>query len=854
MYFWAKTTKEGKPGISVFEHMINVGRVAYCLAEFAPELLKRFQLNLKEVGALAALHDIGKISPGFQQKCETWLQEMGIVTIAHNYCWDSEMESDHGKISHAFIQKYFNEIGVKRKSAKYLSAILGGHHGRLNPPNDRNFNLFGRICEEQSGIDWNNERKNVAKAISNEFSTNFLNIDLDDSSSILWWLAGLTSVADWIGSDENYFPSEGGYRRKETKLAARKAVFDIGFQPPKIIPDLTFHDLFYDKHKPKIQFTPNDMQKKALSMISSPGVYIIEAPMGMGKTEAALGAAYQLLNKGKARGIYFALPTQITSNRIHLRMNDFVNRITMTTIRSRLIHCNSWLMDNHRSSSPAVSGTVDPSSDARISRDWFSSAKRALLAPFGVGTVDQALLGIVAAKHFFVRHFALAGKVVVLDEVHSYDLYTGTLIDKLITTLEDLGCTVIILSATLSGNRRDKIVSIKKYQDTTDEPYPLIIGRKEGKPIEAVAAKAPDSLGIQILFEENQQATIKAIEMAKQGGSVLWICNTIDAAQKQYQFFLNSDRDNLIIGLLHSRFTLTLREKLENDWMERLGKNSISRGGSILVSTQVVEQSVDLDADLLISELAPTDMLLQRIGRLWRHQRKRPDNIKPCLIILKEKLNLSEFRKLTPQAITKHLGAKALVYNPYILLRSLEVWEKRQAINIPSDIRFLIESTYAEAIDEPDSWCKLSDDRFASESGKKFLAARNCNFWQIALEDEEGVQTRLNEIPTLSLVLCNTISGKNIQFIDGSAVIFDDDFHIITAKAIHKNFVKVPAYHFQNIKIIPYINRYLHGDHAIGSINEDGTLFVSGLKNGVNLRWENDLGLVIEKCEDKEDE
>src|ERR1039457_5880321 len=97
--------------------------------------------------------------------------------------------------------------------------------------------------------------------------------------------------------------------------------------------------------------------------------------------------------------------------------------------------------------------------DARTGRDWFSSAKRALIAPFGVGTIDQALLGVVAAKHFFVRHFSLAGKVVILAEIHSYDLYTGTLIDKLITTLEGLGCTVIVLSATLTGKRRGQMVS-----------------------------------------------------------------------------------------------------------------------------------------------------------------------------------------------------------------------------------------------------------------------------------------------------------------------------------------------------------------------------------------------------------
>jgi CRISPR-associated endonuclease/helicase Cas3 len=134
--------------------------------------------------------------------------------------------------------------------------------------------------------------------------------------------------------------------------------------------------------------------------------------MGCGKTEAALAAAYQLIAAGKAAGLYFALPTQVTSNRIHLRVQPFVERISLHPAEVRLAHGASWLAETK----PPVelrpaSSDIDALEHVRAGRSWFAFAKRALLAPFGVGTIDQALLGIVAAKHFFVRQFGLAGKV-----------------------------------------------------------------------------------------------------------------------------------------------------------------------------------------------------------------------------------------------------------------------------------------------------------------------------------------------------------------------------------------------------------------------------------------------------------
>jgi CRISPR-associated endonuclease/helicase Cas3 len=857
-HFWAKTTPEDKPGISVYDHMLNVGCVARCIAEAFPALLAHFQMEPSVVGALAALHDLGKISPGFQQKCEAWLEENGLANTARNWRWDSAMELDHGKVSHSAIQEFLVQKGISIEAAQYLSTVLGAHHGKIKYlPNARGIRppLIRQITDNSSGIDWNGERQRCAQQLWSYFSVANSLITITDDSPGIWWLAGLTSIADWVGSDERFFPPERRTVEVDVPSDARKALDAIGFRQPEFIRDLSFHDLFHDSEKPEVRWVPNDMQEKSLAIVSAPGVYVIEAPMGMGKTEAALWAAYQLLVAGKATGIYFALPTQATSNRMHLRMKEFVRRICLTSDATRLIHGNSWLMDQSAALSPVSTCHDSASDDARTGRDWFASAKRALIAPFGVGTVDQALLGVVAAKHFFVRHFALAGKVVILDEVHSYDLYTGTLIDKLISTLESLGCTVIVLSATLTGKRRGQIVSRpNNVSEDTEFPYPLITGSKEGNSIEPVAATPPESRPVEVDFIAAENATQEAIALAQNGGAVLWICNTVDSAQKQYRRFVELAQKEFPIGLLHSRFPFWRREELEATWMERFGKDGKTRCGSILVSTQVVEQSVDLDADLLITELAPTDMLLQRLGRLWRHEREQRPVDAARFYIIKEEKSLEEFRSMEPKAIVDSLGGKAHVYDAFVLLRTLQLWESYPNVVIPLQIRDLIEATYKDRDDDPKSWEKLFDDRFVRNSNERFKAAMNSNYWQPQLPDEESVQTRLNEMPTVSVVLCRSINKQLVVLVDDtSGELGGDTFRLPTAQAIHKNLVRIPEYCFDNIESCPAFANYLFVAQSIGIVAERGAVKVKGLKNGIRLFYSDELGLVIENSSGQEE-
>lgn len=845
-YFWAKTTADGVGGISVYEHMIHVGCAAQCLVEIAPALLKRFNLSVAEVGALAALHDLGKISPGFQQKCEDWLWLNGLIEIAQNGCWDTRAETDHSKVTHAVTQGFLINKGIPTEHAKYLAAALGAHHGRLKSrPESRGLRLDTLIRESKSGIDWDNERQRTAEDVWNFFLSPEKKEPPPYNSSIIWWLAGLTTVADWIGSNELFFPAEAS--PLDSRATALHAVQAIGFTPPKLQPDLSFEEIF--------GFPPNEMQAKAKEMIAGPGVYVIEAPMGMGKTEAALGIVYQLMAKGQALGMYFALPTQATSNRIHLRVNKFLERITAEPIKNRLIHGNSWLMRSSLDFRPTFPST-STDSITQTGIDWFASAKRALLAPFGVGTIDQALLGVVAAKHFFVRHFALAGKVVIIDEVHSYDVYTGSLIDKLINTLEQLGCTVLILSATLTAKRRSQLLGHNKdTPNSSGQPYPLISGRSEKIPLTPQTAVPPPSRHVQVIFESQQTAQLQAVEVARKGGAVLWICNTVGSAQRCYQQIQNMTTGEFPIGLLHSRFPHWRRESLEENWMELFGKDGATRCGAILVSTQVVEQSVDLDADFLVTELAPTDMILQRTGRLWRHSRDKRPVETACLCIIKETCTLSQLRTENPEKIILELGDKALVYAPFVLLRSLEVWSgQTSGITIPDQIRELIEKTYEEREDDPEGWDQLYNNWYGTDSAKRMQAMMNSNIWQPLLDDREDIQTRLNEIPSASIVLCRNLTAESLTFLDGiDIVISPDEFQFSIAKAVQSNLVRLPAHYIEpGVSTDTKLNNYLYKGQYIGIVNNTGRVSIIGAQSKVALSYSNESGLEIKKKNIKE--
>ena len=620
---------------------------------------------------MIAPHDVGKISPGFQMQIlpRSYLDKWAPSLAA---CDPTHYEKRHSPISEAALMAWGAMRG-KNASWQSWGQVLGNHHGERQPPLQDNWDRYG-------GPLWQQERQKLLERLIHRFGP----FPPDPPSpEQIQLLSGLTCVADWIGSDERFFPPEGLPKSTDLASLAENSLNQCGWNYPPLKKGLSFQEIF--------SFPPNSMQQAFFEASQQPGLYILEAPMGLGKTEAALYSAYHLMQADHNSGLYFALPTRLTSNRIHQRVNRFLETIVERGERARLVHGQAWLHELQFGGEEMRSG-----------RAWFHPAKRALLLPFGVGTVDQALLGVLCVRHYFLRAFGLAGKVIILDEVHSYDVYTGTLIDELIQLLVGIGCTVIVLSATLTRKRRTQLLG--ENYTSPEKGYPSITSRANGQPSQATAVPPPVSKEIDISLVSNDISLLgrEVVERARAGQCVLWIANTVKAAQEYYREVMSERREGEFpIGLLHARFPVFRREELEQKWMSMLGKENARPSGCVLIATQVVEQSVDIDADFMITDLAPTDMLLQRLGRLWRHLRDdRPCCDRPIFWIVTPALDQAEDQN----TLKKMLGDSARVYAPYVLWCSFQVWRHRNRVTIPDHIRDLLESTYVEPLPDDPSW------------------------------------------------------------------------------------------------------------------------------------------------------
>ncbi|MCI5577506.1 MAG: CRISPR-associated helicase Cas3' [Succinivibrio sp.] len=650
------------PGQTVLEHCSIVGNLAKVFLEYYPETIIN-EYFPKDTPLIVASHDVGKVSPSFQIKLKKALnQKDAICNIPELSKFTSVDESNfggHPTVSYATVVQKNSDAAI----------IVGQHHGYLHQKassvNSDNVEIFG-------GDEWSNARTALIQTLEKQYHQSY---DEKLSDIQVFILSGLTCVCDWIGSS-SYFNETKNY----TEQNYREAIENAGFHKLSLKKDLSFRDIF--------GFSPKDTQSKFYDSVNGPGVYVLEAPMGLGKTEAALYAAYKVLEKGLATGIYFALPTQLTSNKIYERFNDFLQAILAADKQflPMLLHSNARVVKS------------EMGADADAGHSWFSSSKRGLLFPFSVGTLDQALLSVVNVRHNFVRSFGLLGKVVILDEVHSYDCYTSTLLQKLIENLKALNCTVIVLSATLSASKKASLLSIKDSSNI----YPLISGQPRNGSYFEKEVSTTDQQVVPFSFKSRACCIEEALSRLKQGQQVLWIENTVKEAQELYKDLAYKVKElGCECGLLHSRYTQFDRQAKENHWVSILGKNAQlerSKCGRLLIGTQVLEQSLDIDSDFLITSFAPTDMLLQRVGRLWRHKGTiRPKDAHHEMWIVDVDLDKAIESEGAIFSSTRY------VYPAYILCKALKVWKEKASSNeivLPKDIRTMIDNTYAESIDK----------------------------------------------------------------------------------------------------------------------------------------------------------
>ncbi|WP_303964183.1 CRISPR-associated helicase Cas3' [Succinatimonas hippei] len=780
--FIAKTIERDKkeyPGMTIFEHAVLTGKVAQYLIKSLP---KRVQDLFGDSAVLiAASHDIGKLNQYFYSRIQTIIGNEDTplckeIISSLNLADNKNLVKSLKFAEHAFnYHPGLSYITVYSLTHfHYLSSVVGRHHGFFKKI------ILDEPVSDAGGSLWYEERKKLFNELNKIWPLS-LKQDINYTKALMW--SGLTSVSDWIASS-NLFDK---FVDDDAKIDAVMKANCLN--KPRFINGLTFGRIFKDPLGKEL--IPNDLQKKLSNVIKQgPGLYVVEAPMGNGKTEAALYACYKAMEKGNAYGLYFALPTRITSNQIFLRVNDFLGKVLddeSNVSQVFLIHGGADMFLSYAGS------------DASQGKSWYAKGSRKMLAPFAVGTIDQALLGILHVKHAGVRLFSLTGKTVVFDEVHSYDAYTSTLLQKLVSVLLEFKCTVIILSATLTRNSVCKLFGEKKV--INNAVYPALFYRSDEESIKVIPLEKglKKDFVVNVSYDEDEEYK-KVIQKALDGQQILWIENTVPKAQKVYKKLLElTVGKDIECALLHSRFIPCHRQQKENYWIDILGKKSQDKRltkGRILIGTQVLEQSLDIDADYLVTRCAPIDFLLQRIGRLWRFNLlKRAKTAKAELTILN--IRLSDAIDADDVVL---MGDSVFVYDPYVLARTACRLEKLIHITLPDDIQSLIDDVYEERT-ESGFMQKLKDYskdgcRQIGLDGSRQL--ENCAVSASSMDDAvndsnlsddlENVFTRYRKIVSQDILLLQDLPQSNedqsIDFVllNGQSIKLSKD--ILNKKAI----------------------------------------------------------------------
>lgn len=707
---WAKTEKSTGKIHPLLYHMIDVGQVMLALWRTAlPEQTRDqyaawFKLSEADAGGLmafwAALHDLGKAAPGFQRKFPAAVPRLENVGFV--FPKPSLVPAPHGILTAWALKSLLvEETGVSRSCARAIAHALGGHHGSWPTPSQF---LPHALQEADKGIDlWDSARRSLFQEVRELFNpviaVNLPN-ETQEQNAFLTLFSGFVSLADWIGSMSEMFPFEEGNLNAGAYavLSAQRAQSALdtlgwtGWHPDGS--ELSFMQMF--------PFTPNAIQEAVIATAlnqSLPVMVILEAPTGIGKTEIALYLADHWLNIKKGRGLYIAMPTQATSNQMFGRFTDYLlNRYPQDQINPFLAHGGALLADGVN---PAIAGIYDEDVSAQNgirAQSWFQPRKRTLLAPFAVGTVDQTLMAVLQTRHFFVRMFGLGQKVVIFDEIHAYDTYMSALFQRLLGWLRQIGTSVILLSATLPENTRESLVAAwqgKKPVGLPQASYPrLTCTSPEGVTVIPLPSPASHLIKLDKIDLDPMAIAAKFSRLLEQGGCAAVICNRVDRAQKVYQAIKQT---GMIapgdLYLFHARFPFAWRETIENKVLDLFGKKGHRPKRAVVVATQVIEQSLDLDFDLMISDLAPIDLLLQRAGRLHRHPKNdvtRPANLSECRLVLcqpPEEDGCPQF------------GNDEYIYDRSILMRTWLTINPRTEISIPDETSALIEAVYSS--DDP---------------------------------------------------------------------------------------------------------------------------------------------------------
>lgn len=694
---WAKSADQGGHGL--LAHMLDVAAVAERLmaresAAMLPWAAQAFGLASQDaqraLAALAGLHDIGKAIAGFQAKWPAG--KVADAAAGLTFSPALEVQDAHDRASAIelanLLAPYAGEVG--RGGA--LAQAVAAHHGYVFLSTElQNARRPGET------LVWRNARQELFDRYWSTLRPVIIGSDAP-SLTALCWLAGLTSVSDWIGSNIEWFaPGERhetlvGHHVRALELADA-ALDKIGWPLHRsLLQSGASTDELVGRIIGRERVSARPLQAAAdrlLTHVEEPVLIVVEAPMGEGKTELALLAHLRLQASLGHRGLYLGLPTQATGNAMFDRTLDFLRAFgNEGNLDIQLAHGGALLSERLIT----LRGIHGETGDTVRSSAWFSQRRRPLLSPYGVGTIDQALLAALNVKHHFVRLWGLANRVVVLDEVHAYDTYTSTLIEGLLRWLKALRCSVVLMSATLPRDKRNALIAAwgAPARNIPDLPYPRVLcvsgGASRG---ENFASREQAVVSLGAVDEKIEAVADLAAGLAQGGGCGAVVVNTVDRAQKLYQLLCDRLAGTLEPMLFHARFPGDERNLRERAVLTTFGRDASRPRAALLVATQVVEQSLDIDFDYLVSDLAPVDLLLQRAGRLHRHDRERPAaHREPRLVVA----GLGGDRR--PDLRTTAWDA---VYDELILYRTWALVSRESRWCMPDDIDRMVQAVYDQS-------------------------------------------------------------------------------------------------------------------------------------------------------------
>lgn len=743
LLLWAKLPREPltpRPYHPLICHMIDVAVVTRAMWRHVVYPATRHwiaeSLGLTESEAerwivfLAGSHDIGKASPAFALRDDplgTRILDAGLPPPGIRLT-----KPPHGTVSAFALRELLpSAFSMRPPVAQRVAAAIGGHHGVI----PRDFSYDSLPVDGIGRPPWQDARLALLRVLATllEAPGDTAPRQLDNAPAM--WLAGLISVADWIGSNTSYFnyavlddtavaPFDLSDYMTQSDDKARTALTELGWSgwsaPRQVLP---FDALFsINGHS----MAPRLLQQAVIALaehLTEPSIVIIEAPMGEGKTEAAMYLADHNGAVLGQHGYYFALPTQATSNQMFGRVKTFLeHRYPKEIVNLQLLHGHAALSEQFEELRRYGDRLFrlrnvyqDDSGDTRgaiVAAEWFTYRKHGLLAPFGVGTIDQVLLAALCTRHVFVRLFGLARKTIIIDEVHAYDTYMTTLLERLLEWLGALGSSVVLLSATLPRARRQRLLNAylrgrgQQEDDLPDATYPRLTwaGVTTGAEHIATGPRPAEPVHLRWIdgtLSDTGSASFglgqRLRETLTNGGCVAIICNTVGRAQQIYDALRRCFTDGLDANrpelyLLHARYLFAERDRREKEVLELFGKpgeHTRRPHRAVLVATQIIEQSLDLDFDLLVTDLAPADLILQRIGRLHRHDRpERPAalTLPTVWICAPERMegNVPRFES----------GTEAVYDDHHVLLRSWLTLKDRSTLSIPADIEEVVEAVY----------------------------------------------------------------------------------------------------------------------------------------------------------------